>query len=40
MGNGEMHAMAALATTQANPVSDLMFDWLSVLHAKAAGLNA
>jgi hypothetical protein len=30
----------ATATTRANPISDLMFDWLSVLHAKAEGLNA
>jgi hypothetical protein len=26
--------------TQANPISDLTFDWISVLHAKAEGLNA
>jgi hypothetical protein len=26
--------------TQANPISDLAFDWISILHAKAEGLNA
>jgi hypothetical protein len=26
--------------THANPISDLMYDWLSVLHSKAEGLNA
>lgn len=30
----------ATVTPQASPISDLMFDWLSVLHAKAEGLNA
>jgi methylase of polypeptide subunit release factors len=28
------------AMTHANPVSDLMYDWLTVLHSKAEGLNA
>jgi hypothetical protein len=23
-----------------NPISDLMYDWLTVLHAKAKGINA
>ncbi|HVS39416.1 MAG TPA: hypothetical protein VMS17_27915 [Gemmataceae bacterium] len=27
-------------TASANPVSDLMYDWLTVLHSKAEGLNA
>jgi hypothetical protein len=26
--------------TSANPISNLMFDWLTVLHSKAEGLNA
>jgi methylase of polypeptide subunit release factors len=26
--------------TAANPISDLMYDWLTVLHNKAEGLNA
>jgi len=26
--------------TQANPIPDLMYDWLSVLQSKAEGLNA
>ena len=26
--------------TQANPISDLMYDWLTVLQSKAEGLNA
>ena len=26
--------------TSANPVSDLMYDWLTVLQSKAEGLNA
>ena len=26
--------------TNGNPVSDLMYDWLTVLHSKAEGLNA
>ena len=26
--------------TAANPVSDLLYDWLTVLHNKAEGLNA
>lgn len=28
------------AMTQANPISDLMFDWLTVLQSKAEGLHA
>ena len=28
------------ATTNGNPVSDLMYDWLTVLQSKAEGLNA
>jgi hypothetical protein len=28
------------ATTQSNPISDLMYDWLTVLQSKAEGLNA
>ncbi len=28
------------AAMQANPISDLMFDWLTVLQAKAAGVYA
>src|SRR5436305_1296933 len=28
------------ATTSANPISDLMYDWLTVLQSKAEGLNA
>ena len=28
------------AATQANPISDLMYDWLTVLQSKAEGLNA
>lgn len=28
------------ATMTANPISDLTFDWISVLHSKAEGLNA
>ncbi len=28
------------ATTGANPISDLMYDWLTVLQSKAEGLNA
>ena len=31
--------MAAQATS-ANPVSDLLYDWLTVLQSKAEGLNA
>ena len=27
-------------TTGQNPISDLMYDWITVLHAKAEGLNA
>ena len=30
----------ATATTSANPISDLMYDWITVLQAKAEGLNA
>ncbi len=30
--------MAALTST--NPISDLMYDWLTVLQSKAEGLNA
>jgi hypothetical protein len=26
--------------TMTNPISDLTYDWLSVLHSKAEGLNA
>jgi ferritin-like metal-binding protein YciE len=26
--------------TAANPISDLLYDWLTVLHNKAEGLNA
>lgn len=26
--------------TQSNPISDLMYDWLTVLQSKAEGLNA
>ena len=26
--------------TQANPIPDLMYDWLTVLQSKAEGLNA
>lgn len=26
--------------TSANPISDLMYDWLTVLQSKAQGLNA
>jgi hypothetical protein len=34
--------MAAMASagTAGNPVSDLMYDWLTVLQSKAEGLNA
>ena len=28
------------ATMSANPISDLMYDWLTVLHSKAEGLHA
>lgn len=28
------------ATTAANPINDLMYDWVTVLHSKAEGLNA
>ena len=28
------------SATRANPISDLMFDWITVLHSKAEGLNA
>ena len=28
------------AMTASNPVSDLMYDWLTVLHNKAEGLSA
>jgi len=28
------------ATMTANPISDLMYDWLTVLQSKAEGLNA
>jgi len=27
-------------TISANPISDLMFDWVTVLHSKAEGVNA
>jgi hypothetical protein len=27
-------------TTSTNPISDLMYDWLTVLQSKAEGLNA
>jgi len=27
-------------TSSANPISDLMYDWITVLQAKAEGLNA
>ncbi len=27
-------------TTTVNPISDLMYDWLTVLQSKAEGLNA
>jgi len=30
--------MAAMTST--NPISDLMYDWLTVLQSKAEGLNA
>jgi hypothetical protein len=30
----------AAAMTSANPISDLMYDWITVLQAKAEGLNA
>jgi len=30
----------ATATACANPVSNLEYDWLTVLHSKAEGLNA
>jgi hypothetical protein len=30
----------AATTTSANPISDLMYDWLTVLRAKAEGINA
>jgi hypothetical protein len=30
----------ATATTSANPISDLMYDWLTVLQFKAEGINA
>jgi hypothetical protein len=30
----------ATATTTRNPVSDLMYDWLTVLQSKAEGLHA
>src|SRR4051812_23521622 len=32
------HAMAQ--TNGKNPISDLMFDWVTVLHSKAEGLHA
>ena len=28
------------AANRANPISDLMYDWLTVLQSKAEGLNA
>jgi rubrerythrin len=28
------------AATQSNPISNLMYDWLTVLQSKAEGLNA
>ena len=28
------------AMTASNPISDLMYDWVTVLHNKAEGLNA
>ena len=28
------------AATQINPISDLMYDWLTVLQSKAEGVNA
>src|SRR5438067_1433263 len=31
---------AMAAATQANPIPDLMYDWLTVLQSKAEGLNA
>jgi len=30
----------AQATVQANPISDLLYDWLTVLQSKAEGLHA
>lgn len=30
----------AAQTTMANPISDLMYDWFTVLQSKAEGLNA
>jgi hypothetical protein len=30
----------AAATASKNPISDLMYDWLTVLQSKAEGLNA
>ena len=30
----------ATATTGTNPISDLQYDWLTVLQSKAEGLNA
>ncbi len=30
----------ATATTSTNPISDLMYDWLTVLQSKAEGINA
>ncbi len=30
----------AQTMTSANPISDLMYDWLKVLQSKAEGLNA
>jgi hypothetical protein len=30
----------ATATTEKNPISDLTYDWLTVLHSKAEGLHA
>jgi len=32
--------MATATQTQANPVPDLMYDWLTVLQSKAEALNA
>jgi hypothetical protein len=29
-----------MTTTRANPISDLMFDWLTVLQSKAEGIHA
>jgi hypothetical protein len=30
----------ATQTTSANPISDLMYDWLTVLQSKAEGIHA